>query len=98
MRRGPSLRASIWCVSVRDETKEISKSIAAGRRYGNGAPPGGEDVPESMALSVKKNRYNGHTGKIDIAFNPAISSFYETKREGTGAGTGSTPAPPPKVN
>ncbi len=58
----------------------ILQRIAAGRRWGNGAPPGGEDVPESMALSVKKNRYNGHTGKIDIGFNPATKTFFEKAR------------------
>lgn len=65
----------------------ILQRIAATRRFGGGTPPGGEEVPESMALSVKKNRYSGHTGKIDIAFNPAISSFYECnpdKSKGSG--------------
>lgn len=59
----------------------ILQRIAASRRFGGGAPPGGEEVPESMALSVKKNRYSGHTGKIDIAFNPAVSSFYEVRTD-----------------
>lgn len=58
----------------------ILQRIAASRRYGNGAPPGGEDVPESMALSVKKNRYNGNTGKIDIGFNSATKTFFEKAR------------------
>jgi twinkle protein len=34
-------------------------------------------LKEGMALSVKKNRYNGHVGKIDINFNEALTLFHE---------------------
>ena len=58
----------------------ILQRIAATRRFGGSAPQVGK-MSESMALSVKKNRYSGHTGKIDIAFNPAVSCFYELRSD-----------------
>ena len=34
-------------------------------------------TPSPMALSVKKNRYNGQVGKIELGFNKSTSCFFE---------------------
>ena len=30
-----------------------------------------------MAIAIKKNRYNGELGRVDLGFNSAINCFYE---------------------
>ena len=37
----------------------------------------GGPTPSPMALSVKKNRYNGQVGKIELGFNKSTSCFFE---------------------
>ena len=46
----------------------------SGYRYGSASAV---TKPASMSLAIKKNRYNGTMGKIDLGFNTAINCFYE---------------------
>jgi twinkle protein len=48
--------------------------------------------PSSMALAIKKNRYNGTMGKVDLGFNTAINCFYELEDAAAAEADGATDA------
>ena len=55
------------------------RSGYAPRGVDGASAQGDEGGPTSptMAIAVKKNRYSGELGKIDLGFNSAINCFYE---------------------